>query len=207
VDEDGLLYLSVSNHVRTYESNSDLKDVWESPGKDAMLGSVVVKGDTVYVSDVGNRALLWYDKSGAEQGRDTGFVVYGSRNIGLTLDEKGALWATDPGHLALKKYGENMEPVGMWKKPGRDIDAFSGCCNPEHIVARKDGALVTSEKNIIRVKVVSQQCELIGVVAGPEQLKGMTGAPAIAVTPDDKVLILDAGKKMVRVFALKAATK
>ena len=203
VDAEGLIYLCVGDHVEIYEKTGDPKTVWDSPGQDAMLGSVLVKGDTVYVSDVGSHALIWYDKSGVEQGRNTDFVVYGSRNIGLTLDDKGALWVADPGRRTLKKFGKEMEIVTALQRIGRDVDGFSGCCNPIHIAARKDGALVTSEKNVVRVKVVGRDGELIGVVAGPEELKDMKEAPAIAVTPDGRALILDAGRKMVRVFALK----
>lgn len=203
VDEDGLIYLCVGDHVEIHDGTGERKATWESAGNDSVLGTVLIRGETVFVSDVGSHALLWYDKEGRIQGRDGDYVVFGSRNIGLTLDDKGALWAADPGRRALKKYGDEMEPVGMWQKPGRGIEGFSGCCNPQYVVARKDGALLTSEKNIIRVKVLNRECEVIGVVAGPEELAGMEQAPPIAVMPDGRALLLDAGKKMVRVFAKK----
>ncbi|MFC1462051.1 hypothetical protein ACFLQU_00455 [Verrucomicrobiota bacterium] len=203
-DEEGVIYLCVGDHVEVYEKTGEMRAAWDSAGKDAVLGTALVKGDTVYVSDVGSHALLWYDKDGEIQGRDNDYVVFGSRNIGLTLDHTGALWAVNPGRLGLRKYGKEMEPVTELRRPGRPIDRFSGCCNPQHVVARKDGALVTSEKNVIRVKVLDQQGELVGVVAGPEELKDMEKAPPIAVTPDDRVLILDAGKKLVRVFGEKS---
>jgi len=203
-DEDGLIYMSVGDHIEIYDGSGKKKAAWESAGKDAVLGSVVVAGDYVFAADVKGRVLLRYDMLGSPNGRAEGFIVYGSRNIGMTLDEEGSLWVANPGRLELRRYSEEMKVVAAWRRMGRQPNGFSGCCNPDHIAAASDGTIVTSEKHIVRVKVVDRTGELIGVVAGPKELEGMEWAPPIAVTPDDKVLILDAGKKQVRVFRRKS---
>jgi hypothetical protein len=82
-----------------------------------------------------------------------------------------------------------------------DIEGFCGCCNPTHLAARADGAWVTAEKGIPRVKLYAREGRLLGVVAAPDQFAEGRVVADLAVDDAGRVLVLEKGAARIRVFS------
>ena len=83
------------------------------------------------------------------------------------------------------------------------IDGFSGCCNPSHIALLADGAFVTAEKGLPRVKIHNIDGSLRCVVATPDQFEeGVTGLD-VAVDAEGRIHVLDPSRNVVRRFEEK----
>jgi hypothetical protein len=68
-----------------------------------------------------------------------------------------------------------------------------------------DGSFVTSEKGIARVKIIKPTGEFLCVVAGPEQFDEGTVGLDLAVDSQERILVLDPHRKMVRIFTKKVS--
>ncbi len=80
------------------------------------------------------------------------------------------------------------------------IDGFSGCCNPSHIAILADGSFVTSEKGLVRVKILNPTGKLKSVVAGPDQFDEETRGLDLAVDSENRIIVLDPKKRLIRIF-------
>ena len=80
------------------------------------------------------------------------------------------------------------------------VEGFCGCCNPTHFALLPDGGFVTSEKGIPRVKVYDGGGKLLSVVAGADDFNGGTTGLAVAVAPDNRILVLDPVRGQIRAF-------
>ncbi|MCK5850602.1 MAG: NHL repeat-containing protein [Kiritimatiellae bacterium] len=203
VDNDGRIYIGIDDHIEVYKKNGKRKAVWDSVGENATLVSVAVKKKRVFVADAYGRVVLQYKKSGKLLKRIEGFILFSSPSLDVAIDPDKYLWVVNPGKRELRKYDDDGDVLASWQKVSREIDGFSGCCNPMHIAIRSDGAIVTSEKNIVRIKVVDQKGKLIGVVAGQDDFSEGAKNLDIAVDSMHRILVLDIARKSVRVFVQK----
>jgi hypothetical protein len=144
--------------------------------------------------------VIHYDSTGQPLGEIKGLVVFSSPIVGIAIDPQDRLWVANPGSCELRRYNDDGSVAASWSRPGRAIDSFSGCCNPVDIAMRSDGALVTSEKNIVRIKVVSPTGDLLGVVAGPASFDQDIVHLDIMLDSNDRVLVLDPARKAIRIF-------
>ena len=56
--------VGVGDHVEVYDRSGKRVAVWESLGERAVLSSIAVAEDDVFVADAGNRVVLRYDSDG-----------------------------------------------------------------------------------------------------------------------------------------------
>jgi hypothetical protein len=210
VDEAGTSYVGLRDRIEAVGPKGE-RSSWPALGKDAWITSVAIAGDHVAVGDFGNRAVIRFDRSGREVGRVVpgGTDVVGGRffvpspYFDLAGDGTGGLWVTHTGRLAIENYGADGALASTWGSQGNDIARFSGCCNPTHIALRKDGTFVTSEKGLVRIKLMSPKGDLLGVIATPKDFpKGLTGLD-VAVDTKDRILVTDPSTSCVRVYILK----
>ena len=83
------------------------------------------------------------------------------------------------------------------------VEGFCGCCNPSNIAFMPDGAFVTSEKSIERIKIYTPQGQYKHLVATPESFDEGTRGLDLAVDSQERILVLDPVKKQVRFFVKK----
>jgi len=211
VDPMGVIYIGMTDHLETHSVSGSHLNTWKSCGTNAFITSVAVNGDDVYVADAGNKVVYHYNGTGKllqkigqkdpEKGIP-GFVIP-SPYFDLGVDPKGELWVVNPGRYSFEHYGEEGELISSWGKASMTIDGFCGCCNPTHFARLSNGSFVTSEKGIERLKVYTPGGDFRCVVAAPGQFAEGTKGLDLAVDADDRILVLDPEKNMIRIFTEK----
>ncbi len=198
---------------------------WNSFGDKALITSLAVAEDGVFVADAGNRVVHHVDFQGefigqlAQRDRDRGILglVVPSPYLDVAWGSDGQLRVVNPGAHRVEYYRPSGDLEFFWGKAGLGKDGFCGCCNPAHIALLPDGSTVTLEKGLLRIKVFSPQGEFRGWVAGPNFF-GDTGSlstetredertpvPDLAADSRGRIVVLDSGRRKVFVFEPKTA--
>ncbi len=232
-DEEGTseslkVYVAMKDHVEVYNNAGKMLAKWQGPGDDAVLTSIAVSKDKVFVADAGNRIVLGYDTTGTiinrigEKNEDrniAGFVIP-SPYFDLAVGRDGLLRVVNPGVHRIEAYTFEGDLEFSWGEFSSGVKGFCGCCNPVNFAilpgsdfSGADDHFVTCEKGLTRVKIYDPEGSFVGVVAGPEQLveggKVEIDTPAecqiggfdVAVDASGRVLILDTIKNIVRIFS------
>ena len=227
VGADHNLYVGMRDYIQVMSPTGELKAKWKDLGPRAVLTSIAITDQNVFVADAGNRVVLRYDRSGKLLGRIgqkdakrnvPGFVVP-SPYFDLAVAADGVLRVVNPGMHRIEGYTvEGDFELKPWGKYGMDIDKFCGCCNPVNFAILPDGGFVTAEKGLTRVKIYDADGGFVGVVAGPQQFsrhdeicagkgagaKGCnSGGLDVAVDREGRILVLDPYTSEVRVFVRK----
>lgn len=198
---------------------------WNSFGEKAIITSLAVAKDGVFIADAGNRVIHYVDFQGefigqlAQQDRERGIVglVVPSPYLDVAWANDGLLRVVNPGAHRVEYYRPSGDLEFFWGKAGLGKDGFCGCCNPAHIALLPDGSTVTLEKGLLRVKVFSPQGEFRCWVAGPDffgDAESMTTetrddertpVPDLATDSRGRILVLDSARSKVFVFEPKTA--
>lgn len=211
IDGNNDLFFGMNDHIEVYDQAGTKKAHWESLGDKALITSVAVSNDYVFLADAGNTIVWKYDKQGnllAKIGAKNvekeipGFIIP-SPYFDVCVDPDGFLWAVNTGHHSLENYTFEGDLRTYWGEFTMEIEGFCGCCNPTHIAILEDGKFVTSEKGIPRVKVYNRLGNLQSIVAGSDQfMEGTTGLD-LAIDSKQRIYVLDPKKKAVRIFEKK----
>jgi len=221
VTDDGKIYVGMKGHVEVYDVRGKRLAAWKSLGDDAVLTSIAVSKNDVFVADAGNRIVLRYDTTGRlvnrigekNASRNVHGFVIPSPYFDLAVGKDGLLRVVDPGRHHIEAYTFDGDLEFSWGEFSSSLEGFTGCCNPVNFAMLEDGSFVTCEKGLTRVKIYDAGGAFVGVVAGPEQLveSGTVGIcyfPAecqaggfdVAVDTTGRVLVLDTIKNVVRTF-------
>lgn len=211
IDENRDLYLGMTDHIEVYNEKGTKKSHWESLGEEAIITSIAISNQHVFIADAGNRIVWKFDKSGKLQGRIgekdeakdiPGFVIP-SPYFDVAVDPDGFLWAANTGRHSLENYTFDGNFRSSWGEYSMKIDGFCGCCNPSHFMILDDGSFVTSEKGIPRVKIYNRLGNLVSIVAGADQFDEGTVGLDLAKDSSQRIYVLDPRRKTVRIFAKK----
>jgi hypothetical protein len=221
VTVDGTIYTGMKDHVEVYDAQGQRRASWESLGRDAILTSIVISEENVFVADAGHRIVIRYDKEGNiinKIGRKDslrnipGFVIP-SPYFDLAVAKDGLLRVVNPGRLRIEAYTFDGDIEFWWGEPSAAVEGFCGCCNPVNIAVLPDGGFVTCEKGLVRIKIYNSEGNFVGVVAGPEQFGAggtstictnpeecQTGGFDIAVDAEGRIFVLDTVDNIVKTF-------
>lgn len=204
----GDLFAGLDDHVEVYGADGTRKATWASPHAKAMITSVAVSSNAVFVADCRNRVVWRCTLAGEVVGRmgekepvkrPEGFVVP-SAFFDVAAAPDGSLWVVNPGMHRLEHFSPDGRFLSAWGRTSVEDDGFCGCCNPSHMALAPDGSFVTSEKHIVRVKRYDSSGTFAGVVSGqPEWAKKVVGLD-LAVDSKGRVLVLDPSADAVRVY-------
>jgi len=219
----GRIYVGVGDHVETFSPRGDAVATWESLGEKAVLTSIAVAEEDVFIADAGNRVVWRFHVDGERMGKIgepdpqrgiRGFVIP-SPYFDVAVTHEPLLRVVNPGARRVEAFTFDGDPMIHWGEAGPDIDRFFGCCNPVNMCLLPDGRFVTAEKGLPRVKVFSIGGEFESVVAGPKHLTPTATKAAetrsnhqmkifdIAADSRGRVLVLDPHQPSVRVFERK----
>jgi hypothetical protein len=218
---DGAIYVGLKDHVEVYDAQGQRLASWESLGPDALLTSIAVSGNNVFLANAGNRVVVRCDAAGKiinyigkkDAVRNVPGFVIPSPYFDLAVTGDGLLRVVNPGRRRIEAYTFDGDLEFWWGSSSVAIAGFCGCCNPVNIAVLPDGSFVTCEKGLVRVKVYDSEGEFQGVVAGPSQLvregeakvcelpaECQSGGFDVAVDPAGRVIVLDTIKNIIRIF-------
>jgi len=201
------------DHVVRYDRSVKLLQRWPGLGERAVITNLAGKGNKIYVADAGNRTVNIFtaggERIGAFEGKAEtgvgeghGFIVP-SANFDLVVNEFGELWVVNPGKHAIEQYSDDGRMEGYWESASFEIDGFLGCCNPARITSTLDGAFVTSEKGVVRIKIYDQSGQLLSVVAPPQLFVEEGKAPDVCADEGGVIYALDFDRNVIRIFEPK----
>lgn len=211
VDRNGHAYLCIREHVEVLDSAGTGRAEWIGLGENAILTSIALGPDGVYIADAGGLVVWRFDRRGRLLGRIgerddrrdiPGFLIP-SPYFDVAIDSDGFLWAVNTGRHQLENYTSGGELRSSWSKSSMTVTGFCGCCNPTHIAILEDGSFVTSEKGIARVKIHNRIGEFTALVAGPDQFDEGTVGLDLAVDSSGRILVLDPKRKQLRIYIEK----
>ncbi|HUS71883.1 MAG TPA: NHL repeat-containing protein [Sedimentisphaerales bacterium] len=219
---DGRIYVGFKEHVEVYDAQGKRLATWQRLGNDAVLTSIAVSKNDVFVADAGNRIVHRFDTTGKLinriGGKDKdknipGFVIP-SPHFDLAVGHDGLLRVVNPGNHRIEAYTFVGDLEFSWGTFSNvNIKGFCGCCNPVNFAILDDDSFVTCEKGLVRIKIYDPAGVFVGAVAGPEQLvqegtsricetaaECQTGSFDVAVDTNGRIFVLDTIKNVVRIF-------
>jgi DNA-binding beta-propeller fold protein YncE len=221
VTDNGKIYVGMGDHIEVYDNWGERQFAWKSLGRKAVLTSIAVWQNNVFVADAGNRIVVHYDITGTvinrigkkdNQRNIPGFVVP-SPYFDLAIPKDGLLRVVNPGRRRIEAYTFDGDLEFWWGEPSAAVEGFCGCCNPVNIAVLPEGGFVTCEKGLVRVKIYDTEGKFVGVVAGPNQLarggehrvcdlpeECQAGGFDVAVDASGRVFVLDTINNIVRIF-------
>lgn len=212
------LYVGFTDHVETFDLAGAPVARWPSLGPNAHLTSIAPARDFVFLADAGNREILRCDLAGNIQLRfGKGHFVIPSPYFDIAVGPDETLRAVNPGKHRVETYTFDGRLLDHWGHASYQTTGFCGCCNPVYLKLLPDGRYLTSEKGLTRIKLHAPDGKLLGVIAGPAEL-GQTITLAeqaaqdcrlgcgfdIAVNHRGQILILDPGRKQLRIYEVPA---
>lgn len=223
VGEDGSVYVALTDRIEVYSSAGEKLSAW-APLRSGLLTAIAVAGEDVFAADALHKVVRRFDKEGnplqeigaKDEARNIPGIVVPSPYFDLLIAPDGLLRVVNPGRHRIEAYTFDGHLEWTWGKPSVGLEGFSGCCNPIALAMLPDGGFVTCEKGLVRVKVHNEEGNLIGVVAGPDQL-GWQAPLRVCVTPEDcqargldaavdaqgRIYVLDQARNVVRIFEKK----
>ena len=219
---DGKIYVGMKDHIEIYDGHRTRLAAWENLGNNAVLTSIAVSKNDVFVADAGNRIVHRFDKTGKlinrigakDKDRNIPGFFIPSPHFDLAVAPDGLLRVVNPGNHQIEAYTSNGDLEFSWGKfSNTELKGFCGCCNPVNFAILADESFVTVEKGLIRIKIYDPEGAFVGVVAGPEQLvqegtsricntaaECQTGSFDVAVDSRGRILVMDTIKNVVRIF-------
>jgi len=217
VDNDDI-YLGMGNHVEHFNRSGLKLSVWKAFNSKSLITSIAVNNKNVYVADAINKRVLKYTLDGKLElvlgAKDTskgntGFIVP-SPYFDVVFGAFNDLWVVNPGKHRIENYSSLGELQSSWGLASIQLDGFAGCCNPVHIAVLPNGAFVTYEKGLDRIKIYDPTGKFECVVAGPTSFKGKSDFHCsqssllndLTTDLEGNIYVLDAYNQ-VRIYAKK----
>jgi len=222
VADDGNFYIGMKDHVEVLDGRSNRLAAWQNLGDDAVLTSIAVSKNNVFVADAGNRIVHRFDTTGKlinrigakDADRNIPGFIIPSPHFDLAVARDGLLRVVNPGRHRIEAYTFDGDLEFSWGRfSNTDVKGFCGCCNPVNFAILQDETFVTCEKGLIRVKIYDPEGAFVGVVAGPEQLveegasricettaECQSSSFDVAVDTNGRIFVLDTIKNIVRIF-------
>ncbi|MHC5097435.1 MAG: NHL repeat-containing protein [Planctomycetota bacterium] len=224
VETDGTMVVCVKSDVIFINPTGVEIDGWTIPADNAILTSIAMDNENIFVADAVNKLVWRLDRDGSVVGkigqkdpdRNIPGIVIPSAYFDIATYPDGLLRVVNPGRHWIEAYTSDGDREWYWGTSGVNIKGFSGCCNPVALAILPDGGFVTAEKGLVRVKVYDADGEFVGVVAGPDQL-GWVEPLRICKTPEEckakgfdvavdkqgRIYVLDTLRNVVRIFEKK----
>lgn len=202
------IYLGLKNHIEVWDTSGNMVKTEKKIHEKTIITSVLVNNKYFYVADAGTKFVYQYDLKGKlinkigekDTIKNTSNFIIPSPYFDLAKGRDNEIWVVNSGKHSLEAYNENGKLISSWSKSSMKNDGFCGCCNPSHIALLSGGEFVTSEKGIERVKIHLPSGEFKCLVAASNKFEKGTKGLDLAVDTEDRILVLDPKKKLIRIF-------
>jgi len=211
LDGEGNVYVGQQRKVEVFDAEGKPLRAWGTPGREAgeldYVTAIAVYETNVLVADAGNRCIHRFDTTGdfiddigaRDPAAGLPGLICPSPHLDLAVDAGGDILVTNPGLSRVERYGLDGRLLGHWGEAGGGPEQFSGCCNPTNLALRADGAVVTSEKAVPRVKVYDARGAMLAFL-GPQFFTQEAAGLDVAVDSAGRLLVADPGDGGIRVF-------
>lgn len=196
------IFVSYGNSVSMFSFNGLKKYTWKLPSDKSIASGICANADYLFIGDAGEKVLWKYDFQGNFVKKREGFILYSIANLDIVMDTNSILVAHS-GIRKIEEYDYDLNLIRSWGKSSRSLDGFSGCCNPTHIALLGKEYLITTEKNIVRVKIYTKDGILKGTVASPLDFDQNIFSLDVASDKNGIIYILDPVMRKVRIFKPK----
>ena len=211
VGSNGQAYAAAGGAVYRLLRGTGAPEPWTDLGERAVITSIAVSPNRIYLADAGNRVAAVFDPDARllrfigrkNKARGIPGLIIPSPYFDVAPAPEGGIWLVNPGRLLVARYTEQGERVSAWGEGGMAIEGFCGCCNPIHIALLPDGGFATSEKGIPRVKRYGPDGAFAGVIAGAETFDKDEDGLDLAADSEGRVYVLDSKRSRVRVYEPK----
>lgn len=218
LDREGAIVVGLRGGVEVYDQSGRLQDAFTSEDRRTWITSLAATPGGIYVADAGNRRVLRYDGNARvsvfvtkDEARGIPALSIPSPHLDIVAAADPAsdgspdtLVVVNPGRGSIQYHSlQDGSLLRSWQKRGNDTEGFGGCCNPTDIALLPDGRVVTSEKGIPRVKVYSDDGELLSVVMPPDAFQRGTSGIDLATDSSGRVAVLDPERGVVRLYEEK----
>ncbi len=212
---DGRVYVGFIDHVEVFDPGGSKEAIWQGVDK-ARFTSISAGDHDVFIADAGGNLVQHFDSTGKllsplGEGGSGHFApspgsssASSSGHFDLVVARDDLVYVVDRRECRIEGYNIAGEVERRWGVASPAIEDFAGRNNPTQIAQTGDGRFVTVEEDPLRVKVYERSGKFAGVVCGPQ---GTESVADLAADQKNRVLVLDAKVRCVRIFEENTAVK
>ena len=124
--------------------------------------------------------------------------------LSFDVDSKGQVVVANLGQHRVTVLNDKLDGyASVWGKAGNKPGDFCGCCNPVSVAVAADGAIVTSEKTIPRLKIYSPDGAKLIAMSSDTEFGGGCANLIVAVDAQKRIYAIDEESRTIKVFAAK----
>ena len=167
------IYAATETTITLYTLTGQVITEWGPYEEKSIITSIAASAEIVAFADAGMKRVYILNTDGSLRsffGHEGEKFIIPSGFFDLTILPDNNILVVNPGKQRLEKRDPQGNIISTFGEPGLAPEAFSGCCNPSHYTMLNDEQVVTSEKGISRIKVMTTGGGLTEYVATPDQL-------------------------------------
>ncbi len=166
------IYAASETTITLYTLTGQTITEWGPYEDKSIITSIAASAEIVAFADAGMKRVYILKTDGSLRsffGHEGEKFIIPSGYFDLTILPGNNVLVVNPGKQRLETRDLQGNIISTFGEPGLAPEAFSGCCNPSHYTMMNDGQVVTSEKGISRIKVMTTGGILTEYVATPDQ--------------------------------------
>ena len=215
-------------NIAVYTAEGNRETSWLHLDQQSDIRSLVLTPKYLFAADTGKRSILrlygqgtrgtlarTFGNTNESEDSFTGFVVYAAPITMTYAPQTSLLYIANPGKHRVEVFTVDgiYKPERSWGEPSAHWSGFAGCCNPIGLAVLDDGRVLTVEKSVPRIKILTQDGHLDCVVAAPAVLEAVLpewerSPPkqeqryfAVAVLSEGHIACFDFESAVIRIFA------
>jgi hypothetical protein len=170
----------------------------------SLITGIASNKSFIAIADAGNKLIFVISKTGelksilGQKGKR--FVIPSPYfDVALTGDNRIIAANTGERKVEIRTFDDRV--VSSFGESGTAPGSFCGCCNPSHLAVFQDG-IITAEKGINRIKMLSLEGEFTGYVSSVNNFRSSVPLD-IAVTGSGKVYAANPANSQLYIFDKK----